>query len=173
MRQIKTRRSPAASITTPPSTSIAAPTSVAASPAIASARVDRIARTIQCGIVTTEPVGNAPAVSAAAIAASGSGTVARWSAIGTAVLQPGHQRIADQGCTADRNCEGHHGARHHSPTLEPAAHPGLRTATRGIPVLFRRQMWQLRSLIIQAKCGTFTTTDRLFAVLCSMRKVKP
>jgi hypothetical protein len=29
----------------------------------------------------------------------------------------------------------------------------------------RRRMWQLRSLIIQAKCGSFAATDRFIAVL--------
>jgi hypothetical protein len=34
----------------------------------------------------------------------------------------------------------------------------------------RRQMWQSRSLIIQAKCGIFAATDRPIAVLCSHEK---
>lgn len=77
LRQIKTRRSPAVLITS--ATPVAAATSVAASPAIASASagIDRIARTIQCGITATEPVGNAPAVSAAVVATARSGAVAR------------------------------------------------------------------------------------------------
>jgi hypothetical protein len=33
-------------------------------------------------------------------------------------------------------------------------------------------MWRPRSLIIQAKCGTFDVTDCFIAVLCSMRKVQ-
>ena len=36
-----------------------------------------------------------------------------------------------------------------------------------------RQIWRSRSLIIQAKCGTFAVTDRYIRCPCSMRKVKP
>jgi hypothetical protein len=35
----------------------------------------------------------------------------------------------------------------------------------------RREMWRSRSLIIQAKCGTFAVTDRFVRGPCPMRKV--
>jgi hypothetical protein len=57
---------------------------------------------------------------------------------------------------------------------------GLRSLTTlgaGLPlqkslklVKIHGQMWQARSLIIQAKCGTLAATDRFIRCPCSMRK---
>jgi hypothetical protein len=41
------------------------------------------------------------------------------------------------------------------------------------PCLIRREKRHIRSLIIAAKYGTFSLTDRFSAVLCSMREVRP
>jgi hypothetical protein len=105
-----------------PQASIAAATPVAAttitaSSAIAAAEVDRIARSVQSGMVAAEPAGKAPAV-AAITAAVRSGAVARRSTIDAAVLQSRHQQTTNQRGPADRNSEYRHSARHRFLCLE-------------------------------------------------------
>jgi hypothetical protein len=90
---------------------------------------------------------------------------ARWSPIGTAGLHPRHQEVADQRRTADCNSECYHRARHRLPWFRNAERRLIvhrKNMSEIAPI--RRQIWQLRSLIIQAECETFAATDRLSAV---------
>jgi hypothetical protein len=52
-----------------------------------------------------------------------------------------------------------------SSRAEPRDSAALCAAKSPRPVNIRRQMWQPRSLIIQAKCGTSAATDRFIPVL--------
>jgi hypothetical protein len=91
---------------------------VAASSAIASAGIDRVARaiggnrTIRGKMTPAEP-GRAPAIADGVIAAI-VGVVAGLSAITLAVSRARHQRVADQGRAADRDSECRHRACHGS-----------------------------------------------------------
>ena len=76
---------------------------------IASAAIERIARTIGLGMVTAEPAGEAPAASAG-VGPVGSSAVGRRPATTAPVLQPRHQHIANQRSASDRNYECHHRA---------------------------------------------------------------
>ena len=132
-------------------------------------------RSLGCGIVSAEPVGEAPAVAHRITAAAGSGTIAREPAVGAAVLQSRHQCVANQRRAADRYPESHYRASHgFLAASEPRARAQLCTATNALgQPYFVRQIWQPCSLIIQVKCGTFAATDRLSAVLARPRKVTP
>ena len=76
----------------------------------------------------------------------------------------------DQQSAADRDCESPYLARHrylHAQCDETAA---LCAAKTPAPAHIGRQMWRPRSLIIQAKYGTFAATDRFIRCPCSNEK---
>ena len=91
------------------STAITAPTTSAIAP---SPEVGRIARAVDGGVMAAEPAGDGPATAGGIIAAVGCSAVARRSAIAAAVLQPPHQRVANQRRRADGNSKCHHLVRH-------------------------------------------------------------
>lgn len=96
----------------------AASIAIAASPAVASARM---ARAIEGGIIDADPAEKM----ASAIVAGITAAVRRQPPIDPAVLHSRHQRKANQRCRADRNSEGHKGARHRL-----LLHAGRRVARR-------------------------------------------
>jgi hypothetical protein len=89
-----------------------AASAVAASPAIASGWIAWIARVVECGIIAAQPTGDDPALGRGIIAPVRQEAIAWRAAICAAVLQTCHQQVANQRCTADRNCECRHVACH-------------------------------------------------------------
>src|SRR5258708_23527005 len=100
-------------IATSPSASAASP--IGAASAIASPWIAWIARAVECGIIAAQPTGDDPALGRGIIAPSGREAVAWRAAICAAVLQTRQQQVANQRCTADRNCECRQFACHDCP----------------------------------------------------------
>jgi hypothetical protein len=94
-----------------PASAIAA-SPVSAASAIASSRIARIARTVERGMIAAEPTGDDPALGRGIVAAVGQEAVAWRAPVCAAILQTRHQKVANQRCTADCNCECCHLARH-------------------------------------------------------------
>src|SRR5258708_14743674 len=87
-----------------PSTSAIAASPIGAASAIASPWIAWIARAVESGISTAQPTGDDPALGRGIIAPIRQEAVA-WRAPCAAILQTRHQQVANQRCTADRNCE--------------------------------------------------------------------
>jgi hypothetical protein len=139
------------------SASAVATSTVAATSAIASVSttINRIARTIRCGMDAAAPAELGPAVVAGITGAVRSGAVARRSARCAAVLQSRRHYEADQRRAADRDCECRHPARHRFLSRPTACRSPLAHRKSCAAAHICREMWRSRSLIIQVKCGTF------------------
>jgi hypothetical protein len=89
---------------------IATAASTIAASAIAS--IAWIARAVECGIIAAQPTGDDPALGRGIIAPVRQEAAAWHPAICAAVRQARHQQVANQRCTAGRNCECRHLACH-------------------------------------------------------------
>jgi hypothetical protein len=76
----------------------------------------------------------------------------------------GHQRAANQRRAADRDCECRHRADHDFTCSQSITKVRCCAAKQLLPAMICHQIWQVRSLIIQAGCGTFAATDCLSTV---------
>jgi hypothetical protein len=139
---------------------------------IASTAIERIARTIGLGMVTAEPAGGAPAVSAG-VGAVGSSAVGRRPATTAPVLQPRHQHMQTSEAPPSAATNVIIGAHPGSPRAPPRGAKLCIAIRACIPAIFRRRMRHLRLLIIQAKYGTFAARNRVVADPNRSEKVTP
>jgi hypothetical protein len=94
-------------------------------------------------------------------------TFGRRPVISAAVFRLHCQHAANQTRPTDRDHEYHHAVDHRFSGSKRQIIPACAPQKPPAPATFCRGMWQRRSLIIQAKYGTFLGTECLSAVLLS------